>query len=100
MPKIFEYFGFIFYFYSNEHRPIHVHVKKGNKEAIFELIISNGQLVEIRQRMKQGSAELSEKDLNTARLFVEKYSGNIIEKWINFFVLNKRIRSTNITKQL
>ena len=27
MPKIFEYFGFIFYFYSNEHEPIHVHVK-------------------------------------------------------------------------
>ena len=28
MPKIFEYFGFIFYFFSNEHEPIHVHVKK------------------------------------------------------------------------
>ncbi len=26
MPKIFEYFGFIFLFYSNEHEPIHVHV--------------------------------------------------------------------------
>ncbi|MDE6341047.1 MAG: DUF4160 domain-containing protein, partial [Muribaculaceae bacterium] len=25
MPKIFEYFGLIFYFYSNEHEPIHVH---------------------------------------------------------------------------
>lgn len=24
MPKIFEYFGFIFYFFSNEHEPIHV----------------------------------------------------------------------------
>ncbi len=29
MPKIFEYFGFIFYFYSNEHEPIHVHVQHG-----------------------------------------------------------------------
>ena len=26
MPKIFEYFGFVFFFYSNEHEPIHVHV--------------------------------------------------------------------------
>lgn len=26
MPKIFEYFGYIFFFYSNEHEPIHVHV--------------------------------------------------------------------------
>ena len=29
MPKIFEYFGFIFFFYSNEHEPIHVHVTHG-----------------------------------------------------------------------
>ena len=29
MPKIFEYFGFIFFFYSNEHEPIHVHVLHG-----------------------------------------------------------------------
>lgn len=34
MPKIFEYFGFIFYFYSNEHEPIHVHVLHGGKESI------------------------------------------------------------------
>ncbi|MBQ9467344.1 MAG: DUF4160 domain-containing protein [Muribaculaceae bacterium] len=29
MPKIFEYFGFVFFFYSNEHEPIHVHVIHG-----------------------------------------------------------------------
>ena len=28
MPKIFEYFGFIFLFYSNEHEPIHVQLKQ------------------------------------------------------------------------
>ena len=38
MPKIFEYFGFIFLFYSNEHEPIHVHVMKEGHEAIFEII--------------------------------------------------------------
>jgi len=26
LPKIFEYFGFVFFFYSNEYEPIHVHV--------------------------------------------------------------------------
>ena len=29
MPKIFEYFGFIFLFYSNEHEPIHVPCNEG-----------------------------------------------------------------------
>ncbi|MBR3578817.1 MAG: DUF4160 domain-containing protein [Bacteroidales bacterium] len=33
MPKIFEYFGLIFYFYSNEHEPIHVHVQHGDRRA-------------------------------------------------------------------
>ncbi len=42
MPKIYEYFGFIFYFYSNEHEPIHVHVSLGDRESIFDLIMSNG----------------------------------------------------------
>ena len=45
MPKIFEYFGFIFLFYSNEHEPIHVHVMKDEHEAIFEIILENGELV-------------------------------------------------------
>lgn len=52
MPKIFEYFGFIFYFYSNEHEPIHVHVIHGGAESVFDLILMNGELVEIRSREK------------------------------------------------
>ncbi len=36
MPEIYEYFGLVFYFFSNEHDPIHVHVKKGDKETIFD----------------------------------------------------------------
>ena len=27
MPKIFEYFGLIFFVYTEDHLPIHVHVK-------------------------------------------------------------------------
>lgn len=34
MPKIFEYFGLIFLFYSNEHEPIHVHVMRDGKEFV------------------------------------------------------------------
>lgn len=45
MPKIYEYFGFIFYFYSNEHEPIHVHVTHGERECIFDLVMHNGELI-------------------------------------------------------
>ena len=100
MPKIFEYFGFIFYFYSNEHEPIHVHVLHGGKESIFELIMMNGELVDIHIREKHGAEPLQEKEKHTAEEFIQKYYRNIIEKWVKFFVLKQSIRSTNIKKKL
>ena len=100
MPKIFEYFGFIFLFYSNEHEPIHVHVMKDGHEAIFEIILENGELVEIHKRNSNKIPPLSEKDISTAEAFVKKYYKNIVDKWINFFIYKKRIRSTKITKKI
>jgi hypothetical protein len=35
MPKIFEKDGYRFFFYSNEHLPIHVHVCYCGGEAVF-----------------------------------------------------------------
>lgn len=100
MPKIFEYFGFIFYFYSNEHEPIHVHVLHGGRESIFELIMMNGELAEIHVREKHGAEPLPEKDKHTAEQFVRKYHKNIIDKWVKFFVMKQSVRSTNIRKKL
>lgn len=100
MPKIFEYFGFIFYFYSNEHEPIHVHVQHGGKESIFELIMMDGKLEEVRIRDIHGIEPLSNKDQRTASIFIQKYYKNIIDKWVKFFVMKKAVRSTNITKKI
>ena len=100
MPKIFEYFGFVFYFYSNEHEPIHVHVIHNQQETIFELILENGVLVKIKQRLRAGYPMLSSKDTKTAELFIRKYAKNIIEKWVKFFVYKQQIRSTNIKSKL
>lgn len=100
MPKIYEYFGFIFFFFSNEHEPIHVHVMKSGCQTVFELILMDGELVEIQTRNEAGYAPLSEKDAATAEDFIKVYYKNIIEKWMNFFVLKKRVRCTQITKKL
>ena len=43
---------------------------------------------------------LSEKDKAIAEAFVRKYYKNIVDKWVNFFIYKKRIRSTKITKKL
>ena len=37
MPEIFRIYGLRFFFYSDEHLPIHVHVKNGDGEAKFEI---------------------------------------------------------------
>lgn len=99
MPKIFEYFGFVFFFYSNEHEPIHVHVLKGDTDIVFEIILENGLLKDVRKR--NGSRmPMNSKDSQMAEAFVSKYYKNIVEKWIKFFVLKKAVRSTKITKKI
>ena len=37
MPRVFEKEGYRFFFYSNEHDPAHVHVTKGDGEAVLSL---------------------------------------------------------------
>lgn len=100
MPKIYEYFGFIFFFFSNEHEPIHVHVMKSGCQTVFELILMDGELQEIRARSEAGYPLLNEKDKATAEEFIRAYYKNIVEKWMNFFVLKKRVRCTQITKKV
>ncbi|MCQ2318776.1 MAG: DUF4160 domain-containing protein [Bacteroidales bacterium] len=99
MPTIYEYFGFVFKFYSLEHEPIHVHAEKAGRQTVFDIIIENGKVVEVRER-KGKSPQLTDREKNEAREFVEKYAMNIIEKWINFFVLKKSVRRTVIKKKL
>ena len=98
--KDFENFGFVFFFYSNEHEPIHVHVTHNGCQSIFELIMDNGVLVEIRVREKAGEEPLSSKDQKPAQEFIRKYSKNIITKWIKFFVLRQAVKSTTIKTKL
>lgn len=100
MPQIYQYFGFVFFFYSNEHTPIHVHVAHGGKQSVFEIIMENGTLKEIRCREKTGSEPLAAKDKKTAEMFIQKYYKNIIDKWVKFFVQKQVIRSTNIKTRL
>ena len=100
MPKIFEYFGFIFYFYSNEHEPIHVHVIHGSNESVFDIIMSNGELSEICVREKRGATPLTDRDKKIAKQFIQKYHKNIIDKWVKFFVMKQSVRCTNIKKKV
>ena len=66
---------------------------------MFDIILERGLLKEVRSR--QGKrVPMADKDLKIAESFVRKYYKNIVEKWINFFVMKKSVRSTKITKKI
>jgi len=100
MPKIYEYLGYVFYFYSNEHEPIHVHATANGRESVFEIIMDNGELSEIRIRNAENKVPLKSGGQAIAEEFVRKYAKNIIAKWVNFFVMRKTIKNTIIRKKI
>ena len=100
MPKIFEYVGIIVFFYSNEHEPIHVHAQKSGKESKAEFSIVNGKIVEIQIKNIKGSKPLTGHDLRNFKIFLEKYSEKIIEKWIDYFIFHKDVDCEKINKRL
>lgn len=100
MPKVIEYFGLIFYFYSNEHLPVHVHVSHAEYETIFELFFENGILTDVQLRKADGVEMLPAKDQKEAMKVVEKYADEIAQKWLDYFVLKKKPSIRRITKRL
>lgn len=72
MPKVFEKNGYKFFFYSNDHRPIHIHVRHGDGEAVFNV----EDLVELRESQNMKLSELS-----MAQELAEEYRDLILEKW-------------------
>ncbi len=77
MPEIFRLFGLRFFFYSDEHLPIHVHVKNGAGEAKFE--IAADKII-----LKQ-SVGMKSKDLKMAEDLIFQHQDLIIDHWIKYF---------------
>jgi len=72
MPNIFEKDGYRFFFYSNEHRPIHVHVRRGGGEAVFDI----EERVELRE-----SQRLKVQELARAEELAQEHRELIIQRW-------------------
>ena len=100
MPKLYEYFGLIILFYSNEHEPIHVHCKYQDKESKAEIIFENGEFVEVRITKVKGKEPLDANNRKLFKKFVEFYHDEIVRKWVDFFVYNKVVVAEKITKKI
>ena len=75
MPTILRKNGFSFFFYSNEHPPIHVHVEKGDGDAKFNL----EPLVELVE-----SHGLKTRELSDAEEIINEHFGQFIDAWTTY----------------
>ena len=100
MPNIYSYFGIIFKFYSNDHEPLHVHALCGEYETIFDIVFSQGQLLELKRRKNVERTTYLQPRWNWLKKFVEEYALRISEKWYQFFVLKADVTCETINKKV
>ena len=76
MPTLFEIFGLRFFFFANDHEPIHIHAEKEENRVKIQ-VSPNVELIE-NKGMKQ-------KDVKKALSIVRTYREDIINAWNVFF---------------
>jgi len=75
MPTLFILFGFRFFFWSNEHDPIHVHISKGDAEAKYNVLTL--KLVE--------NFGFKSNELRMIESIIEENKEVIVERWNEYF---------------
>jgi len=100
MPKLYEYLGIIIYFWSNEHEPIHVHGEYQGKESKAEFYIEDGKVKEIKILKVKGRKPLDSNELNCFENFVKMKADEIVQKWIDYFVLHKKVKFEKVTRKV
>ena len=75
MPELFRLFGIRFFFFSNEHLPIHVHIENGDGDAKFE----------IKPVKLANNNGIKNKDLKLAESIIEENEELIEKRWLEYF---------------
>ena len=88
MPKLYEYFGLIVLFYANEHEPVHVHGIFQDRESRAEIVVRDGEVVEIRI-VPTRSKPLTGFQLKNFRILVQRYADEIVQSWIDYLLPTK-----------
>lgn len=78
MPEVYRNFGFLFFFYSREHEPIHIHVEGEEGLLIYNLIEDQFVLREKKGKIKANSKRKIEESLIENKQL-------IIDKWNEYF---------------
>ena len=74
MPTLLVQEGFKFFFYANEHLPMHVHVSKGSGYAKINLV-----------KMEVADNCLKSAELKRAVAITNEHRDEFLERWNEFF---------------
>ena len=101
MPTLFEYFGIILKFFSNEHLPIHVHAYYGEKYGMkVEFLFQGDDIVNIKYKTLQGFLPFPPAQMKDLKVLSERKCYAIAALWIDYMVKHKKIKTHKITKKI
>ncbi len=75
MPTILRVNGYRFFFFSNAHEPIHVHIEKGDKYA----------KIDVASLKIEENYKLTSKECKELLKIVETHRDRIVEVWNEYF---------------
>ncbi len=100
MPKLYEYFGLVVFFYANEHEPIHVHGEFQGGQARAEIILKDGKILRIVFSNVKGKPTLTAGKMRDFRVVVRARAEDVVRRWVDFFVFKRHNKPEIITRKL
>ena len=82
MTEIFRLFGFVFFFYSREHEPIHIHVEGNGGRARFVFDDNDGTF------SLSESTGIKSGDLKKITRVIEDNTDILIKTWNKYFKMD------------
>jgi hypothetical protein len=100
VPKLYEYFGLVVFFYANEHEPIHVHAEFQGGHARAEIILKEGKIVRIVFSNVKEKPPLDGGKMRDFQNLVRTKANDIVRRWVDFFVYKKHNKPEIITRKI
>ncbi|MCL2313011.1 MAG: DUF4160 domain-containing protein [Firmicutes bacterium] len=88
MPTLYDYLGIKFFFFGNEHKPIHIHAEYGGARVKVSFFLQEGNVYRTTYKAELG--KFPPNKLKELKKIVSVYKTQLIQKWIDFFYFRKK----------